>query len=391
MSDGPRAVEVGVLIAPTPAGDGIEPFAGQLIGDVGAELEKASGRSWRFQPGETLKLETDDNHSGADFVGEASLRLAEGSFDLMIVITDAPLLSAQDRIVSGVASPLTRICVLSTRQLRKAARGPDLPLDASAVRWNAATLLLNLIGRVLGARPDARDGAMARFVIDPARGRAEPYVPRKEIRSLSDRFVEREYRVTGGVSSLWAHIRSIAHDPKLLVQGLIRNHAPFLALRLPGLAAAAIAPVFLLVFTAEFWDAGLGMTNATAIAYAVVSICAATLYLAFSQRLFLPRKDSPVIPRHLAVANVVIFLTILLGIVGLFAMLVLITLAIELWVFPQGLISTWPTLQDPEVTLLDKLRLAIFISTIGVTTGALAGGLQRRNIFRQLALFETAA
>lgn len=385
-----RPVEIGVMIAPTPESAGLDGFTKRLIEDVVAPLKEASGRAWRFQRGEQIKLESDDNRRGADFVGEASVRLAEGSFDLMVVITDAPLMSAQDRLVSGVASPLTRICVLSTRQLRKPGRGPDLPLDSPAVRWNAATLLLNLIGRVLGAPQDAK-GAMARFVVDPDRGGVEPYVPPHRFRALAERFTEGEYRVTGPASTLWAHLRSLFHDPRLLVRALWRNRAPLLALRLPGLAAAAIAPVFLLVFTAEFWDAGLGMSNTTAVLYALVSICAATLYLSFSQNLFLPRKDSPVIPRHLAIANVVIFLTILLGIIGLFVMLVMITLAIELWVFPQGLIATWPTLQNPEVTLLDKARLATFISTIGVTTGALAGGLQRRAVFRQLALFETAA
>jgi len=386
-----RPVEVGVIIAPTPAAEHLDRFAGQLVADAESKLEDASRRKWSFRLGETMKLAGDGNKAGADFVGEASLRLAEGSFDLMVVVTDAPLLSAQDRIVSGVASPLTRICVLSTRQLRKPGRGPDVPLDSPAVRWNAATLLLNLIGRVLGARPDAEEGAMARFVVDPKRNRAEPYLPPEEIRALSDRLIEKEYHVDGAPSRLLAHLRSIAADPVMLVRGLIRNRAPLLALRLPGLAAAALAPVFLLVFTAEFWDAGLGMSNATAWTYAAISIAAATLYLAFSQNLFLPRKEGPSLPRHLALANVVIFLTILLGLVGLFAMLVLISLAIEIWVFPQGLISTWPTLQDPEVDLVDKLRLAVFISTIGVTTGALAGGLQRRAVFRQMALFETAA
>lgn len=386
-----RAVEVGVIVATTPAGVSLDAFAERLVRDAEQPLEEASGREWRFQLGEVMKLETDDNRRGADFVGEASVRLAEGSFDMIIVVTDAPLMSAKERLVIGVASPLTRICVLSARQLRKVGRGPDLPLDAPSVRWNAATLLLNLIGRVLGARAEAPEGAMAHFAVDPKRGRAEPYIPPAEIRSLSDRFVEREYRVGGGASRLWAHLRSIFHDPALLVRALLRNKAPLLALRLPGLAAAAVAPIFLLVFTAEFWDAGLGMSNGTAALYAVVTIAASTLYLAFSQHLFLPRKEGPVLPRHLAVANVVIFATILLGIVGLFVMLVAITLAIELWVFPQGLISTWPTLQDPDVDLVDKSRLAVFISTVGVTTGALAGGLQRQNVLRQLALFESAA
>lgn len=384
-------VEVGVILAPTLSKDELEAFANRLTADVAAELERATDRSWRFHTGEQINLENNENRSGADFVGEASLRLAEGSFDLMIVITDLSLMSTQNRLVSGLASPLTRICILSTRQLRTTGRGPDLPLDSPQVRWNGATLLLNLIGRVLGASHNAEKGAMARFVLDSHRTAVEPYRPPEEVREYARRFTEGEYRVSGPLSVLKAHILSLFHFPRLVFPALVRNRAPFLALRLPGLAAAAVAPVFLLVFTAEFWDAGLGMTNTTAATYALISIAAATIYLSFSQRLFLPRKESPDLPKHLAAANVVIFATILLAIIGLFIMLVLISLAIETWVFPQGLISTWPTLRNPVVTLLDKTRLAAFISTVGVTTGALAGGLERRTVLRQLALFETAA
>jgi hypothetical protein len=228
------------------------------------------------------------------------------------------------------------------------------------------------------------------FQIEPKRAHAEWLDDISDLRRLAGRFTEREYRVPGTLASIWAHLRSIAADPALFFRALVRNRAPVLALKLPGLAAAAVAPTFLLVFTAEFWDAGLGMSNRTAAIYATISIIAATLYLTFGQQLFLPRKDNRVIPQHLALANVVIFATVLLAVIGLFAMVAAITLAIELWIFPPDLIATWPTLQDPQVTLVDKLRLASFISTIGVTTGALAGGLQRRQVMRHLALFQTA-
>jgi hypothetical protein len=48
---------------------------------------------------------------------------------------------------------------------------------------------------------------------------------------------------------------------------------------------------------------------------------------------------------------------------------------------------TWPTLSKPEILLEDKIRIAVFISTVGVTTGALAGGLESRTIIQHLALF----
>ena len=39
--------------------------------------------------------------------------------------------------------------------------------------------------------------------------------------------------------------------------------------------------------------------------------------------------------------------------------------------------------------LADKVRLAAFISGIGVTTGALAGGLESRKLIQHLSLFDS--
>lgn len=88
----------------------------------------------------------------------------------------------------------------------------------------------------------------------------------------------------------------------------------------------------------------------------------------------------------MAVANGVL-LSIFFACVGLFLAVAALMLFIQLYVFPEDLIRTWPTLGDPDVNLLDQLRLAAFISTLGVTTGALAGGFESRSVIQQLAFF----
>ena len=60
---------------------------------------------------------------------------------------------------------------------------------------------------------------------------------------------------------------------------------------------------------------------------------------------------------------------------------------IELVVFPPNLMSNWPSLEDPAVGVVDLVRTAAFISTIGVLSGALAGGLESRTVVGHLALF----
>lgn len=391
MSTSP--VQVGIIVAQSQSADrsALSDLARQLVEDASAELQRASSRGWEFHFEEPLRLGSDERRHAGDFLEEATLRLVEGSFDLVVVLTDVALISRRERSVFGLASPLARTLLLSTHRLREAERGKQLPLDASSVRYNLAALLLHLIGQTLGAKvqPSGSGGAMAPFDVDTGRSAVPQFKESAGIQALAATFMAREHAINGPVDDAWVHVRSAIRHPGLVLQALCRNNAPFLSLKMPGLATAAVAPVFILVFSAEFWDAGLGMTHQTAWTYAGISILAATVYLCFAQRLFLPRKESHVVPEHLAVANVVIFLSMLLAVVGLFVMVALLALAIELWVFPPDLISTWPTLGNQQVGLPDLLKIAVFISTVGVTTGALAGGLQRRQILREMALYQT--
>lgn len=62
-------------------------------------------------------------------------------------------------------------------------------------------------------------------------------------------------------------------------------------------------------------------------------------------------------------------------------------MVILIYIFPPDLMRTWPTLSIDDILLIDKIRMSVFISTIGVTTGALAGGLDSRAVIQRLALF----
>ena len=389
---GSSPVQVGIIVAHSQSADrsALSDVARQLIEDASAELRRASSRGWEFHFEEPLRLGSDERRHAGDFLGEASLRLVEGSFDLVVVLTDVALISRRERSVFGLSSPLARSVVISMHRLREAARGKQLSWEARSVRFNTAALLLHLIGQTLGVKAGAAGGgAMAPFEVETGRTAVPEFQESSGIKRLAAGFVAHEHEVDGPVDDLWLHVHSAIRHPRLVLQALCRNRAPLLPLKMPGLATAAVAPVFILVFSAEFWDAGLGMTHQTAWSFAGISILAAAVYLCFAQRLFLPRIESHIVPEHLAVANVVIFLSMLLAVIGLFVMVGLLALAIELWVFPSDLISTWPTLENQQVGFTDLLKISVFISTVGVTTGALAGGLHRRQILRNMALYQT--
>lgn len=387
-------IHIGVLLAHRPSLDPreIQPFLEQLVLDAKPEMESATEIPWTFHIVEPFSLSSDNTREPSDFLDAATMRMAEGPYDMIIVVTDVAVLSRRNRVEAGLASPVSHVVVVSTHRLTSSPRGkPVRSLSAAAVRTNAATLLLHLLGHLSGLDHKKRDKSkvMAPFAFRenrkeiPGFTKAERTVLRKSI----DQLPERELRGGTGLEGLIFHFLMALRHPKAVLSPLLRNWAILLPLSLPGLATAAVAPSLLLIFTAEIWDVGLNLNNQTTLFFAVASILGASFYLIKIQSLFMPRKEKRIITEHLAIANVVIFLSILLACFGLFLMVGALMMVIELWVFPEDLISTWPTLDKPEVLLSDKVRLAAFISTVGVTTGALAGGLEKKTVIQHLALF----
>lgn len=383
-------IEAGILVSHSPSADGdrLGQFARDLTETINGELRQATDVAWTFHFTERTRLSDDDARRPSDFLDEASLQMVEGPYDLVLVVTDVGLVSSRRSIVGGLASPASRVAVLSTRKLLLSPRGQAVrSLEDKAVRQNAATLLLHLIGHLLGLHHTMGDGVMAPFTFEEDRQSTQYSTrARSALRQAASHFPE-PVQEGGILRRFLFHITSAVRDPLHILQFLWQNRAPFLALSLPRLATAAVAPTFILVFTAETWDVGVNMTNGSVAMFGVLSVLAATCYLTTVQNLYFPREEKPRITRHMALLNVVIFLTILLAVIGLFVMVGLLMLFVESYIFPSNLITAWPSLENPVVSFWDKLRLAAFISIVGVLTGALAGGVESRVVIRHLTLF----
>lgn len=387
-------MNVGVLLAYSRSEDKeeLEAFAAQLMPDTRKEMEDATGIRWIFHQPETIALESDNPRRPSDFLDEASQHMAEGPYDLVIVITDVYLVSRRKRMEAGLASSVSRIIALSTKKLSSTSRGlPPHRLLDSPVRWNGAALLLHLLGHIsgLGHKRMRESRVMTPYTFRENRHGTPSFnqQERKVLQNRAKHLPERELHGGNMLETLIFHILMTFRHPKDVIIPLFRNRSILLPLSLPGLATAAVAPTILLVFTAETWDVGLNMDNQTAIIFALASIIGASFYLVQVQSLFLPRKEKDILTEHLAVANAVIYLSIFLACVGLFILNGALMLIIQLYIFPEGLMQTWPTLETMGITFTDQFRLAAFISTVGVTTGALAGGFESRTVIQHLALF----
>jgi len=386
-------VDVGLLVADSPRGDAaaLEGFAGRIAGDAAGALGAATETGWRFHASEATHLADGRPRRPAEFLDEATERMVDGPYDVVVVVTDVALRSRRERFVPGLASEVSRVAVISTRRLRRGPRTqPRRPLDDAAVRWNGATLLCHLLGHVFGAdhRPGS-DGVMVPFDFEPDR-RALPPVE-AAVGAALDRVANRDRTADrqrpGRLGRLWIHLVSAARHPGQIVRGLRQSRAPLLPLSLPKLATAALTPTLVIVFSAEAWDVGVHLDDVTAGLFAVASVLAAAGYLLFAHRLLFPRDPGSALTEHAALVNVVVSLVLVLAMAGLFALVCTIILLIEVVVFPPNLMANWPSLEDPAIGLADLVRTAAFISTIGVLSGALAGGIESRTIVQHLTLF----
>jgi hypothetical protein len=416
-------IHIGVMTAHSPGMDvsALQAFARRTTDDVVDALEQATDATWTFHLEMPSGLPDDDARPAADFLNDASLRMVEQQHDAMLVFTDVPIVSRRERIVPGLASEPARVAVLSARRLQGSDRGePPHTLDSESVRWNAAALLLHLMGHVLGlehekegaqgeegsgeeGRADEGPGdewpgdegpggvVMATFAKDPGRRELPRFsaAAKRRLPALAARFPERVDLDEGIWSELVFHVTSALRHPRQAVVPVLRSWAPLLPFHLPRLATAALAPALILVFTAEIWDAGFHMTSREVWSFAVVSILLSALYLLAAQKLFLPHRERRYHTEHLAAVNVGIFFAVLAAAAGLFAMLMVLMLGVQMFIFPPDLIREWPSLEleSTMIGFADQLRIAALISTIGVLTGALGGGLESRDVIRHLALF----
>lgn len=383
-------IEVGVLLAHSPGAD-VEPlhaFARRMTRDGVDELAAATDAAWRVHRGVPDPLADAAPRRPSEFLDEAALHMVKCPYDLVVVVTDVPLTTRHERSVEGLASPLARVVVVSTRRLRRTHdREPVRALDSPAVRWNAASLLVHLLGHVFGA--DHSDGGvMAPFSFDPSRRSVPPFDAdvATHLRRIATHIPEADVS-RGRLRRLGFHATSLARNPWTVVSTLLQSRAPLLPFSLPRLSTAAVTPTVILVFSAEAWDVGLNLTNLTTALFAVVSIVAAAVHLLYVQRLSFPHERSQVITEHMALVNVTVFFILVAAMTGLFVLVWSIMLLIELAVFPPHLMTNWPSLEDPTVGFVDLVRIGGFISTLGVLSGALAGGLENRMALRHLALF----
>lgn len=345
----PPYVEVGIVAAPAlPEG---------LAADCSHELRQELGTrhpevQWRFQLVHD-GLVAPPAHDG-EIVAAARRRLLDGHWDLVIVLTDLPLGSAVRPVVAH-ASPLHGVAVLSVPAL-----------GTVALRHRVRETLLRLVGVLLGEAHDAGQDARS--------DRARSARISRRLRELASDVDEEAQAVVFTTRVLTGHLG--------LLLGMVRANRPW---QLAGglsraLVAAGAAGSFALV-TPDVWRIAdvLGWQRLGTLT--VLSVSALTVTLLLGAGLW-ERAHRPGVRRQVALFNLATSVTLLSGVLALYAaLLALSLLGVLLLVVPRLLADT---LGHP-VAAWDYVAVAWLTSSLATVGGALGAGLESDDAVRRAA------
>jgi hypothetical protein len=388
-------LNVGILICHSPADkpDALQKFVEKIRGPVDDAIEETTGVRWVFNVGVPIALEDGTARQVTDFLDPAVNMLADNKLDMVIVVTDVPLAGQDRAMVFGSHSKTARIAAMSTRKLLEGKDGEEKrTLESKSVIENGAVLVLHLMGHMIGIVHQYYKGhVMAPFrFMDPRPplrfGEKVGAKFKKKARLLPDQKVE----VAGALMSFIFHMASMFRHPMHVLAPVLRGRAFRIPLAMPGMTTAALVPTLVLVFTAEIWDVGFHMSSIVAVLFAIATVILGAVYMGLVQNVFFPRKEKETLTEHAAVLNMVVYFSLVEALIGLFVVVGLFVWILEVYVFPPTLMAKWTALegQDPSpVTIVERLRLAVFISTLATMTAVMAAGLDRREVVRHFSLF----
>jgi predicted Zn-dependent protease len=395
MAQTPPSLRAAVLVVHAPGSkpEPLQALAGKVARAAEKEIEAATGAAWEFVHPLPRTLDDARTASVADFLSKSITAMSEGLMDLVLVLTDVPI-SGQDRtLVYGAHSRTARVAVMSTHRLLQDDEGDEARslTDAAVVR-NATALALHLTGHLVGlVHQWSRGDLMAPFRYQ--KDRPEPHfdeAERTKLKAKARKLPDQKVEAAGPLMSLLFHAISAFRNPWEVLRPVLRARALRIPLAMPSMLTAGIIPVIVLIFTAEIWDTALHMTLRGAVGFAVVAVLASSVYVTTVQNLFFPRKEKETLTEHAAVVNTVVWLCMLEALVGLFLLVGLFVWGIERYAFPPELMARWTGIER-DIRFADRIRVAVFISTLGTLTAALGGGMDKQTVARNLALFSDRA
>ncbi len=338
-------VVIGLISAPGTATE----IASSLADDLDAELSlHLPTVHWRVPT--VVDALVHPPADDAALVAAARARLLQEDWDLVVCLTDLPL-KGQRRPVVAHASPLHGVALVC------------LPaLGAIGLRRRTRDTVVGLVRALLG---DTEDQALSGSV--PGLGRRANELGRSQRRE--------------GDGSVMFTARVLSGNLRLLI-GMIRANQPWkLAIGLSRALTAALATGVFALVTPDIWKLGdaLGWIRLSTIGLGAVAAITASLIVGAG---LWEHSSHPVGRKQVTLFNLATTATVLLGVLSLYAALLLLALLTSPVLVPAHLFEEN---LGHAVRVGDYVKLVWLASALATLGGALGAGLESDESVRAAA------
>jgi uncharacterized membrane protein len=350
-----RRLTLGLLAAPGLAEELARELADDLPGLLG---ERLAGHVAWVVPVVTDDLAADARGDATAMIDAARRRMLDEGWDLVVCLTDLPLRVGRRPVVADASAThgVALVCLPA--------------LGAVQMRRRAREAVLRLVDGLLG---EGLEGTGAHAVERRRRiGRrlAELAAPARAILADDDDDVDVRF------------VAAVVRGNLRLLAGMVRANRPWrLIVRLSRALAAALGAVVFAVVTSDIWGLAdrVGWLRLTVLALA--SLTAIVVYLILTHGLW-ERADDRRTREQAVLFNVATTVTLVLGVLTLYAALFVLSLAgAAIVVAPSAMASA---LGHP-VAIGEYASLAWITTSLATVAGALGAGLESDAAVREAA------
>lgn len=320
-----------------------------------------------------------------DFLQLGLTEKLERQFHFLLIITEVDLSATIESYVLALSSQLTNIGLISTKRLAPSFWGVEGGDDVTVKRLVA--LSMHTLGHLLNLpHDDSPTNVMYDFHSVTQLDQMDDFSD-AQLAVMRRRLpVEARSQVisTRRVQTMLAWLVS---NRGVIWRTLRRANPLRLVTRLPTMLTAGLSLISVLFFTAEIWDVTNALALGVLVLFSVLALLAATMALhkSFAVRAGTARNktivEAAVVTEVTAVTCVLLTMVTTYGLFGALGYLGAVLF------FPRPLMEAWSSL-DPATSLLDHLKLAMFLGTMGVMGGSLGGRADRRELIRSVLFID---
>lgn len=201
------------------------------------------------------------------------------------------------------------------------------------------------------------------------------------LEEVADKRLEEQAKRWNRLAFYW---RAFWADPKSILIDII-GYSPWkLPLQAGRLTAATAVSLMLLLLAAEAWEVGVNLSLPLLVLGGIVALMLAAAFIFAGQNLGEISRGVGW-REQLTRTRIVIFGTVLLGMLALWLLLFVVSFFIG-WLLPDEVLAAW--IREPTLSTLQLARHAAFMAILGVLAGALGGNLEDEHEIKANLLFD---